>query len=142
MRPSAAALLMACLATGAPEWAACARAQAAVPFEEVRLRRPPGASHRAAWVTAIAGASLVAVSFPLAAAADRRYDVYLNETDPPRIDERYDATVRMDRLASASLLAGEGLMLAAVWLRFVHRPPLQRVSLNVEPGRCAVSLRF
>jgi hypothetical protein len=49
----------------------------------------------------------------------------------------------MDRLASAALLTGEGLLATAVWLRFVHpaREP-RRLALEVEPSRCAVSLRF
>ena len=142
MRPSAAALLLACLVTGAPEWAACAHAQAAIPFEEVNLPPTRPATHRAAWLAAVAGASLVAASFPLASAADRRYDEYLREVDPSRIEERYEATAYMDRLASASLLTGEGLLLSAVWLRFIHRRPPARAALVMGPGRCAVSLRF
>jgi hypothetical protein len=85
----------------------------------------------------------VAGSFPLAAEADRRYAVYLAETDVARIDARFAATTRMDRLASGTLLTGEGLLVTAVWLRFLRPPRVgNRLSFEVEPARCAVSLRF
>ena len=86
---------------------------------------------------------LVAGSFPLAAEADRRYAAYLAETDVTQIDARYDATVRMDYLSSGALLAGEGLLVTSVWLRFLHPPhESNRLALEIEPTRCAVSLRF
>ena len=142
MRPSAAALSLAVLVTGALPRAVCAQAQAAVSFEEVTLHPPRPTSHRLAWCAATAGVALVAGSFPLAAEADRRYSRYLREGDPAAIEARYAATVRMDHLASASLLTGEGLLLTGLWLRFVRRPAAAHVSWGVEPGRCAVSLRF
>ena len=85
----------------------------------------------------------MAASFPLAHEADRRYERYLTETDITRIDTRFDATRRLDRIGSAALLTGEGLLATAVWLRFVHpATPTRRLALEVEPSRCAVSLRF
>ena len=140
MRPFAAALLLAALATGAPAWAARARAQAA--FEQVPLATPPAQPHRAVWITAAVGAALVAASFPLADLADRRYAAYLGETDPRRIEDRWNASVRADRYASGALLGGEGLLVTAVWLRFLHHPAGGRVALQATPARCAVSLRF
>lgn len=147
MRPGLAALLLAVLASGAPNLAACAAAQAAPPFEVVPRRPSDPRSHRAAWIAAFAGVALVATSFPLADEADRRYARYLSEVDVDRIDERYRSTQRMDRLASGSLLAGEALLATAVWLRFVRgdrqeRVSRSRVSLDLRTDRCAVALRF
>ena len=100
-------------------------------------------SHRLAYFTALAGAGLVIASFPLEHAADQRYAEYLKETDVSKLDERFDATVRMDRIASGSLLVGEALLATAVWMRFVHRPSVEhRVTLAVAANRCALSLRF
>jgi hypothetical protein len=99
-------------------------------------------SDRWVWITAIAGAALVAASFPLADEADRRYDAYLVEADLTRIDARYAATQRMDRLASGSLLAGEGFLATAVWLRFVRGERTERVALDLRSGRCALAVRF
>jgi hypothetical protein len=136
-----AALILAGLVTGAPNGAVCAWAQAADSFEVVPRPQESRSPHRAAWGCAIAGAGLVAASFPLSHLADRRYAEYLDETDTAAIDARYRATVRADHLASASLVAGEALIVSAVWLRFVHRAP-PRASLVVLPDRCAVRLRF
>lgn len=147
MRPRLAAWLLAVMVAGAPMSAACAHAQAASAFEVIPRRAKSGHSYRAAWLTAFAGATLVAGSFPLAHEADRRYERYLGETDVASIDARFNAATRTDRLASAALLTGEGLLATAVWLRFVHRPNApdrkpDRVTFEVEPSRCAVSLRF
>lgn len=143
MRLRLTAWLLAVSVIGAPPWAAPAHAQASAPFEVVTRREPERPSHRTAWITGLAGAALVGLSFPLAEEADRRYDRYLRETDVARIDERFRDTERMDRLASGALLSGEALIAAAVWLRFVHRPRLERrVTFAVRPSRCALSLRF
>lgn len=120
-----------------------AAAEIAPPFEVIPPRPSGHTSHRLAWITAAAGAALITGSFPLANEADRRYAVYLAETDVSRIDERFQATRQMDRVASGTLLAGEGLLATAIWLRFLHPPRVsRRLSLAVEPARCAVSLRF
>jgi len=143
VRSRLAALLSAVLVAGAPPLAACAHAQAATPFEVVPRRAAEKSSHRAAYLTAIAGVTLVGVSFPLEHEADRRYAEYLAETDVTQIDEKFRATERMDRLASGTLLAGEALLATAVWLRFVHHPSHEhRVSLDLKPDRCALALRF
>lgn len=145
MRNHAAATLFAGLLTAGsllPMLAACAHAQAAFAFEQVPRPVEEHESHRAAYLCALAGAGLIGASFPMADEADRRYLRYLTETDLARIDDRFHATVRMDRLASASLLTGEGLLATAVYLRFLRHPAGARLTLVVEPSACAVSWRF
>ena len=143
MRPRLAAPLLAAVLAAAPPLTACARAQAETPFEVVPRRAADSGSHRIAYLTALAGIGFVVASFPLEHEADRRYAAYLSETDITKIDERFAATERMDRLASGSLLVGEVLIATAVWLRFVHHPGAQRrVGLALRPDRCALSLRF
>ena len=141
MRPRLAAVLLAVLTVGTSIPAA--RAQAVPPFEVVPRPAPPHRSHRLSWLTAFVGVGLVAGSFPLAREADRRYAAYLTETDVTQIDARFEATTRMDHLASGALLAGEGLLVTSVWLRFLHPPrERNRLTFEVEPTQCAVSLRF
>jgi len=141
VRPRLAAVLIAVLAVGMriPD----ARAQETPPFEVLPSHAAPHPTHRLALLTALVGVGCIAASFPLATEADHRYEVYLAETDVTQIDARYDATTRMDYVASGTLIAGEALLATAVWLRFLHPPrETSRVSLEVEPARCAVSLRF
>lgn len=141
MRPRLATVLIAVLAVGTP--APAARAETAPPFEVIPRPAESHHSHRLIWFTAIAGVGLVASSFPLSNEADRRYAAYLAETDVNQIDSRYEATRHMDYLASGALLVGEGLLVTSVWLRFFHPPhEPNRLALEVEPNRCAVSLRF
>ena len=143
MRPHLAAPLLAAVLAAAPPLTACARAQAETPFEVVPRKASGQSSHRLAYVTALVGVGLVVASFPLERAADERYAAYLGETDVTKLDERFAATERMDRAASASLLVGEALIATAVWMRFVHHPSVQhRVTLAMRPDRCALSLRF
>lgn len=172
MRNRLAAKLSAVVAGGLLTLAACACARAASaspvttvvaqsgdpipadtalrrPFEVVGRSTPVvRRSNTWAWVTALAGAALVGASFPLADEADRRYEAYLGEGDLGRIDERFSATTRMDRLATGALLAGEGLLATAVWLRFVRGEkdePVrlsERVQLDVRAGRCALAVGF
>src|SRR5262249_2791865 len=142
--PPLAALILAAVLAAAPPMAACAHAQAASssPFEVVPRHATGRSSHRAATIAAIVGVGLIAASFPLEHEADRRYAEYLSETDVTKLDERFAATQRMDRIASGSLLAGEALIATAVWLRFVHHPAEARVSLALRSDRCALSYRF
>jgi hypothetical protein len=140
--PRRAALLRAAVASLVMTGAACAHARAALAFEVLPRPVPERRSHAAAWACLAAGAGLVGASFPLADAADRRYDEYRRETDLGAIENRWNATVRADRLASGSLLAGEVLLATGVWLRFVHRPDARRVALDLGPGRCALSCSF
>src|SRR5262245_20938039 len=143
VRKPLAALLLAAVLAAAPPLSACAHAQADSPFEVVPRRSTEPHPHRLAYITAALGAGLVIASFPLEHEADNRYAAYLSETDVTKIDERFSATERMDRLASASLLVGEALIATAVWMRFVHHPTSERrVALALRPDRCALSLRF
>jgi hypothetical protein len=111
-------------------------------FEVIGRAQVVRRSDKWVWITALAGAVLVGASFPMAEEADRRYDAYLAETDLGRIDDRFAATVRMDKLASGTLLAGEGLLATAVWLRFVRGENTERVALDLRTGRCALAVRF
>lgn len=142
MRRTTAALLLAVAVAAAPPGAVCAHAQAAVPFEVLPRQVSPRRPHRAAWVCAVAGVGLIGASFPLAQSADRRYAQYLSATMPADIRDRWDATVRMDHLASGALLGGEVLFATAVYLRFVRRPNETRLSVAATPSRCALSYRF
>jgi len=142
MRRISGALLLAGLTILAPVPAVCAPAQTAVVFPPVETPAAERRSHTLAYITAASGLALIAGSFPLAEAADRRYDEYLTESDPRAIDARYDAVVRADRLASASLIAGEVLLATGVWLRWVRRAPEARLTWTAGPTRCAVHWRF
>lgn len=142
MRKALAALMLASYVTAAPEWAVCANAQAASLFQEVEVHQPARQSHTASWLTGLAGVGFIAASFPLAAKADDRYATYLGETDVARIEDRFRDAQRADRIASASLITGELLLVTAVYLRFVRRPVDSRTALLLGPDRCAVSYHF
>jgi hypothetical protein len=142
MKRFVAALLAASLLSELPSTAACAPPQAAGPFEAVS---PPGGSapsHRWAYASLVAGAGLVGLSFALTDRANHTYADYLAATDPAEVASLYDRAARDDRLSATSLFAGEALLAAGLWLRFLHRPASRRVALRLEPDRCAVSLRF
>jgi hypothetical protein len=115
---------------------------AAVPFPIVVSPEPPHQTHRAAWACMITGAGLVGASFVLHDRANQRYDEYLNSSDPAEIDDLYQQTVRLDRLSGASLLTGEVLFAAGVYLRFLRTPPASRLSLALEGGTCVARWRF
>lgn len=128
------------IAHGTP--AAGADARAASPFPEVPLPEPPRASHAWAYATIAGGVALVGLSYALSDRANARYDAYLRSTDPERIDDLYDETVALDRWSTATLVSGEALVLAGLYLRFLRRPPAARVALEPFPGGCALSFRF
>jgi hypothetical protein len=116
-------------------------ASAADPFETIPLPRPAPRSHRAAYACFLAGTGMITGSFALADRADRAYDHYLAASDPAEIGRRFDETTRYDRWSSATLLGGEALVAAGLYLRFLRRPS-PPVALWIAPGACAVSLRF
>ena len=141
-RAHPAARKHAALVTVAIALAACANARAAFAFEEIPRQAPPHRPHLAAYACALAGVGLIAGSFPLADEADRRYQRYLDESDPTAIPGRWSATLRADRFASTSLLAGEALLATAAYLRFIRHPAGSRGSMEVGLARCAVSCKF
>ena len=122
--------------------AARAFAQAAETFPQVPLPEPAKRSHTWALVSFAAGATLVAASFALADAGDRRYAEYLRATDPDRITRLYDEAVLFDRSAAASIITGEVLIATGIYLAFLRRPEPPRVNAMIGPARCGVSLRF
>ncbi len=142
MRRVVAAVLAAGIFLGPLSTAACAGAQAADPFPSVAGETPAHVSHRWAYASMLGGAGLVGLSFVLTDRANRVYADYLQATDPAEVTRLYDEAQRYDRWSATSLLTGEALFAAGVWLRFLHRPAPRRVSLEVEPTRCVVSLRF
>lgn len=144
MKSVTAAALAACLMIGSTTTAVCADPQAAVPFERIELREPARGSHWRAYLTMAAGAALVGASFPLATRADHRYADYLNATDPNRIDDLFNETVRADRLASGALIAGEFTIAAGIWMRFLRprAPAAKHVQLELSPSSCALAYRF
>ena len=122
--------------------AARALAQAADPFPEVPLPAPPRHSNTWALVSFASGATLIAASFGIADAADRRYADYLRATDPARIEDLYNEAVLFDRISSASVLTGEVLIATGVYLAFLRHPAPSHLGLALEPSRCGVWLRF
>lgn len=84
---------------------------------------------------------LIGGSFILASEADEAYQAYLEETDIDQIEPLYDRTVKLDRLATGSLVTGELLLAAGIYLRFL-RPPRAALSLTLRPDRCALAYRF
>ena len=142
LRRWTAALMLASVAAGIPNGAVCAWAQAADSFEVIP--RPPKdrTPHKTAWAFALTGVGLIVASFPLSDKADDLYADYLAETDPTKVEDAFSATQRADRIASGSLLVGEGFVVTAVWLRFVRRPHPPPASLVLLPHRCAIRLRF
>ena len=142
MRRTAAAALLASLLTGMSDPAVCAHAQTAVPFQPVESAPTPARSHVLGNATVLAGLVLIGASFPLATQSDRRYEEYLAESDPTAIESRWGAAQRADRRATTSLLAGEALLAAGVYLRFLRRSPDSKLRFAASASRCAVTLRF
>ena len=137
-----ATLLAAGLALTGVETAACAMARAAEPFAEVPMPPPDRRSHLLAYSSLVTGAGLIGASFVFAHHADDAYGDYLVATDPDRIEDLYDRTIAYDRLARGSLLTGEALIATGLYLRFLRAPRPQRLSLDLGPRTCALSVRF
>ena len=142
MRRMTAAALAAFLTLQLLLTAARAHAQAADPFPVVPLETPTSRRHTWAYVTLAGGAALVGLSFTFSRRADDAYAAYLVGTDPDEIQTLYDRAVRNDHRAQASLLTGEALIAAGLYLRFIRRPGPRKVSLSLEPSRCALAYRF
>jgi hypothetical protein len=142
MKWTVAALFAAVVCGTFFEPAASAHAQAAAPFPEVPLLHQAQVPHKLAYASLVLGAGLIGASFTLEHRADEAYARYLAETDLSRIDDRYDDTVRYDRLSSASLISGEVLLATGVYLRFLRRPLPAGLVLSPGVSRCALALRF
>ena len=93
-------------------------------------------------VCLVSGVGLIAGSFPLADAADRRYAEYLRATDAQQITSLYDDAVLLDRLSAGSILTGEVLVATGLYLAFLRTPVTSRIDLVYAPSRCGVSFRF
>lgn len=130
--------------------AACTEVRAAEPFPDVPIGTPAHPSHRWAYASMLAGAGLVGGSFVVSHRADDTYRDYLAATDPHEIERLYDRAVLQDRIASTTLLAGEGLIALGIYLRFIrHAAPgpngleiAPRTGLILSPRTCALSYRF
>ncbi len=133
-------MLVALLAGGLGVRAAGAADEAG--FPEIPLPPPPHASHLWAYTALAGGAALLGASFAFSRRADATYDEYLAATDPTAIDRLYDRTTRYDHYASASLLSGEALVAAGLYLRFLRGPHGGRAHLVLGARACALSLRY
>jgi len=131
--------MLAAMIVCGPLSAAPARADG--PFETVPLPVPTPRPHRAAYVCLAGGTGLMVASIVFARRADHAYDRYLAASAPDEIQRRFSETARYDRWSSGSLLTGEALLAAGLYLRFLRRPSAP-VSVALGPGRCAVCCRF
>jgi len=122
--------------------AACAHAQAAAPFPVVDTTPPPARSHVLANTALVTGVVLIGSSFVFEHQADQAYDAYLVASEPDDIGALYDRTVMYDRLSAAALIGGNVLVATGLFLRFVHRPPPERLRFALSPSRCAVTCVF
>lgn len=134
------ALITALLFAALP--AACAHAQAAVPFPVVDTSPPPERSHALANTSIAVGICMIGASFVFEHQADQAYDAYQAAIDPGDITALYDRTVMYDRLSAAALIGGNVLVATGLVMRFVHREPPNRVSLRVAPNRCDITYHF
>ncbi len=137
-----AILLLVGMAIAGHDAAVCAPARAAKPFPEIPVGSDQKANHTWAYATMAAGAGMVVLSFALSSRADHVYHDYLLATDPDRIEDLYDESVRYDWAARGTLVGGELLIAAGLYLRFVRPLGSGRAALVVEPWRCALALRF
>lgn len=122
--------------------AARAHAQAAEPFPVVPLETAKPRRHTWAYLTLAGGAALVGLSFVYSGRADDAYEAYLVSTDQVEIQVLYDRAESNDHKAQATLLTGEALVAAGLYLRFIRRPGPRKVALSIHPSRCALSYRF
>jgi hypothetical protein len=76
-----------------------------------------------AYVSLGAGVVLTVGSFFIAEQADRAYEDYQQGTDPAAIESDYDRAVTLDRVATATLIAGQAALVLGIYGRFIkHRP--------------------
>lgn len=113
---------------------------AAFPQQTFDVTGPHG--HRLAYAAMLTGAALVGASFAITHHADQIYDHYLVVTTPGEAERLYDSTRRWDQLSTATLLTGEGLLLAGLWFRFLGHDASHALGVGVSPAGCALSLSF
>jgi hypothetical protein len=142
MKRTLAVLFAALQSFASLETAAGAPAQAVAAFPEVRLQPETNPSHTLAYATLLAGAAMIGASYEFERRADREYARYRDETDVARIGTLYDRTINLDRWSNATLLGGEALLAAGVYLRFLRRPAPSHVVLTAGITRCSVTWRF
>ena len=90
--------------------------------DEVTEPPPTGRSYTRAYVAMGTGLALTGLSFVLAETADQKYEEYLAETDPGRIEDIYQETLTADRLSAAALIAGQAALALGIYWRFLHHP--------------------
>lgn len=95
---------------------------ASVAAAHAQEAKPTGSSHTRAYVAMGTGLALTGLSFVFAEQADRNYDDYLTETDPDAIEDAYQATLRSDRIAAGTLIAGQAALVLGIYWRFLHHP--------------------
>jgi hypothetical protein len=117
-----------------------AAAPAAFPQQTFHVAARHG--HRLAYVAIVTGAALVGASFAITHHADQIYDHYLTVTTPEQAQQLYDSTRRWDQLSTATLLTGEGLVLAGLWFRFLGHDAMHPMSVGLSTAGCALSLSF
>jgi hypothetical protein len=137
-----AAMLAAIFILGAFDPAVCGSLRAAERVSSIPLETPSPQSHTWAYASLVLGGGLIAGSFAFANRANHSYDRYLESTDPEEIERLFERTEHYDRLSSGTLLAGELLVVAGLYLRFLRRPVGSRVSLSLGPEQCRVAWRF
>jgi len=110
-------------------------------------------SHTTAWTLLVSGVVLDVGSFFLAEKADESYQEYQQGIDPQGLSRAYDRSVRYDRLASATLIAGQVAIASGLYLLLVKRArssdvgarvaaPESRLALVSDPRGVALTLRF
>jgi hypothetical protein len=110
--------------------------------------------HTTAWSLLASGVVLDVGSFFLAERADESYQEYQHGIDPIAVDRAYDSSVRYDRWASATLIAGQVAIASGLYLLLVKKarssdvgdraaPPEPRLGLTGLGARgVALTLRF
>lgn len=128
----------------AAAWALCLGAAPAIadgdvarPGPSLHAQSTPVRSHSntTAWALLASGIALDVGSFLLAERADESYQQYQEGIDPIALDRAYDRSVRYDRLASATLIAGQVAIASGLYLLLVKRSRSSDVGARVpKPG--------
>ena len=90
---------------------------------EVGIAEPPQPNYTKAYVSMAGGLALTIGSFFVAEGADRAYQDYLLGTDPQGMQDDFNQSVSLDRLASAMLITGQAGLILGIYWRFIKRTP-------------------